>query len=220
MTDDHDDRRRDRGPDPDDPAVAAALARTRADLAAHGAGTPAMPPGLLGDIDRALAAERPAGSDVADTHDVPTRRTRRALVGAAVALVAAAAVIAAVVASVTAATPTPTPTPTPAPTAAPPPTPGTPVLTGGDGVAALRAGLGRADYGPLGDPGRLAGCLTAHGVAADARPAGARQVVVEGRPAVLLVLPTGVAARFRLLVVEPGCAPGAPLTVSDTLVGR
>jgi hypothetical protein len=45
-------------------------------------------------------------------------------------------------------------------------------------------------------------------------------VVVDGREGVLLVLPTGVAARFRLLVVEPGCAAGSPLTVSDALVGR
>jgi hypothetical protein len=44
--------------------------------------------------------------------------------------------------------------------------------------------------------------------------------VVDGRAGVLLVLPTGVAARFRLLVVGPDCAPGSPLTVSDTLVGR
>ncbi|MDD7941094.1 hypothetical protein PHK61_21990 [Actinomycetospora lutea] len=210
MTDD--DRRPDHAdpPDPDDPAVAAALARTRADLAAHGAQTPAMPAGLLGDIDRALAAERaapPAG-------DERPARSRRVLLGAAVAVVAAAAAVAALVASLT--TPaSPAPTPTAAPSGPP-----APVLAGGDGVSALRAGLGRTDYGPLTDPGRLAGCLAAHGVPADARPAGARQVVVDGRPGVLLVLPTGVAARFRVLVVEPGCAAGAPLTVSDTLVGR
>ncbi|MFC5136847.1 hypothetical protein ACFPK1_01270 [Actinomycetospora rhizophila] len=200
---------RDDLPDPDDPVVAAALARTRADLAAHGAQAPAMPAGLLGDIDRALAAERatpPASS-------TGRGRPRRVLAGAALAVVAAAAAIAAVVASVTGPA-----APAPAPTAAP--VPDTPMLSSGDGVSALRAGLGRTDYGPLADPGRLAGCLAAHGVPAGTRPAGARQVVVDGRPGVLLVLPTGVAARFRLLVVEPGCAAGAPLTVSDTLVGR
>jgi hypothetical protein len=45
-------------------------------------------------------------------------------------------------------------------------------------------------------------------------------VVVDARTSMLLVVPTGVAARFRVLVVEPGCRAGSPLTVSDTLVGR
>ncbi|HSK58321.1 MAG TPA: hypothetical protein VK935_04630, partial [Actinomycetospora sp.] len=76
------------------------------------------------------------------------------------------------------------------------------------------------DYGPLATPGRLAGCLAAHGVHAGVRPVGARQVVVDGRPGVLLVLPTGTAARFRLLAVGPDCAAGAPFTLSDTSVGR
>lgn len=211
-------------PDPGDPAVAAALARTRADLAAHGAGAPPMPPGLLGDIDRALAAERPGAAtagtagtagtaEAAGSAPVPLRRRRVAVAALAVAAVAAA--VAVVIATVVPGGGAPRL----APTAAPPP-PDTPSLSGGDGVSALRAGLGRDDYGPLGDDGRLAGCLAAHGVPAGTRPAGARQVVVDGRPGVLLVLPTGVAARFRLLVVEPGCGPGAPLTVSDTLVGR
>ncbi|MEJ2886845.1 hypothetical protein [Actinomycetospora aeridis] len=201
------------GPGPADPEVAAALARTRADLAAHGARTPAMPTGLLDDIDRALAAERADPGGTRTDVPGPARPRRRLLAGVAVAVAAAAAVVAVVVAS--AATPS---TDAPAPTAAP--VPGTPRLSSGDGVSALRAGLGRADYGPLAAPARLDGCLAAHGVAAGTRPAGARQVVVDGRPGVLLVLPTGVAARFRILVVEPGCGPGTPLTVSDTLVGR
>ncbi|GLZ49128.1 hypothetical protein Acsp06_53130 [Actinomycetospora sp. NBRC 106375] len=230
-------------PDPTDPAVAAALERTRADLAAHGARTPAMPSELLADIDRALARERDAGpsdtgpSDTGPSDTGPSdtgesqvpaggaRRRRpsaRWLVAAAAAVVVAVAAVVAV--SATAGSgigPAPAP-----PTAAPGPAPtapgGTdvPVLAGGDGPAALRAGLGRSDYGPLADTDRLAGCLAAHGVPAGVRPVGAREVAVDGRPGVLLVLPTGVAARFRLLVVEPGCAAGTPLTVSDTTVGR
>ncbi|WP_328303856.1 hypothetical protein [Actinomycetospora sp. NBC_00405] len=209
-------------PDPEDPAVATALARTRADLAAHGERTPPMPHGLLADIDAALAAERGAaaadGPRPAATPAAPGRgrRTGRRTV---LVLVAAAAAVAAVVVGVltTTAAPAGAPAPSALPTA---PAPEVPVLAGGDGPSALRAGLGRSDYGPLGDPGRLAGCLGAHGVPAGARPVGARQVVVDGRAGVLFVLPTGVAARFRVLVVEPGCAAGAPLTLSDTLVGR
>jgi hypothetical protein len=202
-------------PDPHDPAVAAALRRTRDDLAAHGARTPSPPADLLAGIDRALTAER-AGPDPIPT---PTRRRRPARVAGA--LVAAAVAVVAVVGVVLAA---PGPAPTlPAPTAAPSPpatVPDVPVLVGGDGPAALRAGLGSTDYGPLAAPGRLAGCLAAHGVPAGVRPVGARQVVVDGRPGVLLVLPTGTAARFRLLAVGPDCAAGVPFTLSDTLVGR
>jgi len=196
--------------------VVTALARTRADLAAYGERTPPMPAGLLADIDAALAAER--GVPPVDTPG-PARRTGRRAV---LVLVAAAAVVAAVVVGVlTGVGPAGAPAPSALPTTpAPTPDPEVPVLAGGDGPSALRAGLGRSDYGPLGDPGRLAGCLGAHGVPAGARPVGARQVVVDGRAGVLFVLPTGVAARFRVLVVEPGCAAGAPLTLSDTLVGR
>ncbi|HSK60670.1 MAG TPA: hypothetical protein VK935_16615, partial [Actinomycetospora sp.] len=81
-------------PDPRDPVVAAALGRTRDDLAGHGARTPAPPADLLAGIDRALAAER-AGP-------VPGPARRRAalvagaLIAAAVALVALVAVVLAV----------------------------------------------------------------------------------------------------------------------------
>lgn len=205
-------------PDPRDPVVAAALARTRDDLAAHGARTPAPPADLLAGIDRALAAER-AGPDPVPG---PARRRRPALVAGALVAAAAAVVALVVLVAVVPATSGPAPAPR-APTAAPAPpvpVPDVPVLAGGDGPAALRAGLGSTDFGPLAAPGRLAGCLAAHGVPPGVRPVGARQVVVDGRPGVLLVLPTGTAARFRLLAVGPDCAAGAPFTLSDTLVGR
>jgi hypothetical protein len=190
-----------------DAATREALERTRADLAAHGARTPAMPPGLLADVDAALARAR-------EPRPGPRHRGR-----VLVAVLAAAAAAVLLVTWITAGS---GPAPGPAPTASPtvPTVPDVAVLAAGDGPAGLRAALGRTDYGPLTDAGRLGGCLAAHGVPAGVRPVGARQVVVDGREGVLLVLPTGVAARFRLLVVEPGCAAGAPLTVSDTLVGR
>ncbi|PVZ10906.1 hypothetical protein [Actinomycetospora cinnamomea] len=211
-------------PGPQDPEVATALARTQADLAAHAARTPPMPPGLLADIDRALAAERSRttspGAPGIPTPPPPRRRRGRVLAALAAAA-AVAAVVAAVIAAVVPGRTADPPAPSAAPTAPTAPTPSDmPVLAGGDGPAALRAGLGRSDYGPLADPDRLAGCLAAHGVPAGVRPVGARQVVVDGRPGVLLVLPTGIAARFRLLAVGPDCAAGVPLTLSDTLVGR
>ena len=211
----------------DDGVLTDALARTRADLAAHAAATPPVPVGLLADIDRALAAERatpptetPAETPARPLAATPTardeargsrssRRPRWVAAAVAAALLAVALVAGVLVARSAG------PDRPPAPIVAAPP-----VLTVGDGASGLREGFGRSDYGPLGDPARLAGCLAAHGVPPGVRPVGARQVVVDGAPGVLLVLPTGVAGRFQVLVVGPGCAAGAPLTVSDTVVGR
>ncbi len=109
----------------------------------------------------------------------------------------------------------------PAPTAAPPPSPvpAPEPVSGADPVRALRAGLGARDPGPLSDPARRSACLVAHGVPAASVPVGSRQVLVDGRPGTLLVLTTGRAARFRLLAVGPGCAPGRPETLVDLTVG-
>jgi hypothetical protein len=200
----------DHAPEPTDDRerrVVAALDRTRADLADHAAGTPAMPASLQADLARALAGEsRPR----------PSRR--RALLAAAVVVVVLVLAGAAVVAALAVGA-APREQAGPAPTVGVPP-PEIPALRRDDGPAALRAGLGRTDPGPLADPARLAGCLVAHGVPPGVRPVGAREVLVDGVPGVALVLPTGVAARFRVLVVGAGCAPETPLTVSDTLVGR
>ncbi len=92
-------------------------------------------------------------------------------------------------------------------------------MSGADPVRALRAGLGARDPGPLADPARRAACLVAHGLPAGTVPLGSRQVLVDGRPGTLLVLPTGAAARFRLLVVGPGCTATDPDTLADLTVG-
>jgi hypothetical protein len=111
----------------------------------------------------------------------------------------------------------------PAPTAAPPvppvPAPAPEPVSGADPVRALRAGLGARDPGPLADPARRAACLVAHGLPAGTMPLGSRQVLVDDRPGTLLVLPTGQAARFRLLVVGPGCTATDPDTLADLTVG-
>lgn len=76
------------------------------------------------------------------------------------------------------------------------------------------------DYGPLGAPGRLNACLSAIKVDPAAQPLGAREVTLDGTPGVLLILPTGTAARFRLVVVEPECGPGRSDVLADTTIGR
>jgi hypothetical protein len=96
---------------------------------------------------------------------------------------------------------------------------------GGDGRGqALRVRelpLGGRDYGPLADPGRLAGCLAHIGAtgATGPRVLGARQVSWAGRPGVLLVLPTAVPGRLRVLVVSPDCGANAGSLLADTTVG-
>ncbi len=81
--------------------------------------------------------------------------------------------------------------------------------------------MSMTDYGPLGAPGRLDACLSAIQMApSDAKPLGAREVTLDDTPGVLLILPTGTAARFRLVVVEPDCGPGRSDVLADTTIGR
>jgi hypothetical protein len=222
----------------------AALERTRADLAA--APVPPLPTGFGDRMAAALAAERArgtAGTAPDATPPPPAPRTgspsrppsrpgaraddrgggrparrRRALAYGLVTLAAVAAVVGGlVVGTGTSAGPAPTAAPPVPPVPGPPATPEP--VSGADPVRALRAGLGARDPGPLADPARRAGCLVAHGLPAGTVPLGSRQVLVDGRPGTLLVLPTGQAARFRLLVVGPGCTPADPETLADLTVG-
>jgi hypothetical protein len=210
-------------PRPGEEPLFAALDRTRADLAATP--RPTAPAGLTGALLAAVAAERDAGPPPAappvpaarpapDARRRAARPTRRWLAVGTLGVAAAAAVLAVVVlgGSGTA------PSPAPAPTAAPAPGPGSPVvLASADLPQALRSGLGARDGAA--DPAARAGCLVAHGLPAGTVPLGSRAVVLDGRPGTLYVLGTGQAARFRLLVVGPACAPGSPDTLGDVTVG-
>jgi hypothetical protein len=222
----------------------AALDRTRADLAE--APVPPLPPDFAARMAAGLAAERAratagtgpvpsvpprAGASSrppsrrpgtrADGHGDAGRRAgrRRALAYGLVALAAVAVVTGGLVAGTGSGMQDPAPTaappvpPAPAPASTPEP------VSGADPVRALRAGLGARDPGPLADPARRAACLVAHGLPAGTEVLGSRQVLVDGRPGTLLVLPTGSAARFRVLVVGPGCTDAVPDTLADLTVG-
>jgi hypothetical protein len=227
------------GPRPGEEELFAALDRTRADLAA--APAPPPPADFAARMAAELAAEqartaqaspprpgapsrppsRRPGARAEERGDArPPRRRRRALAYGLVALVAVAVVTGGlVVGSGTAPGPVPAAAP-PVPPA--PPAPGATApepVSGGDPVRALRAGLGARDPGPLADPARRAACLVAHGLPAGTVPLGSRQVLVDGRPGTLLVLPTGQAARFRVLAVGPGCTAADPDTLADLTVG-
>ena len=196
--------------DPRAREVLAALDATLADL--RNLPTPAIPGRVASRLDAALAAEihaarafRPAAPVV----DLTRRRRRTAWGGLLVAV--AAAVVVGVVALGT----------------GPLETAGSPraerpalALSGGELGNGLDDALGALDFGPLSRPAALRACLDANGVPPGGAPLGAREVTLDGRPGVLLVLPTGEIARFRLLVVGPGCGPGNPSLLADDIVGR
>ena len=73
--------------------------------------------------------------------------------------------------------------------------------------------------GPLGDQGQLQGCLAANHVPERATVAGAKQLKLDGKAGVLLLLTTGKSAQFLLLVVGQDCAQGRPSTINDSVIG-
>ena len=212
--------------DPQASTVLAALDATVAELAAvPQQRTVRMPNEVAQRLDAALAAEaRRNGRRVlpqpspAPVGDLAARR-RRALGWAGAGLLAAAATAVVAAAGVqwqTAGTPR-----------------AADALGTAHGVhpdqplALTRATLGNAldeartarDFGPLSSPAQLRSCLAANDVGRGGVPIGAREVTLDGRPGILLVLPTGELGQFRLLVVGPDCGPGNPSQLADSMVG-
>ncbi|WP_127784532.1 hypothetical protein [Rhodococcus sp. X156] len=202
--------------DPHAAQILAALDATVAQLStAHAPDAGPVPAELAARIDAALAAE-PAG--VGDLAAARTRRrSSRRTTTAAVAGLSAAAVAAVVALSVTLGpqdvTGTPQAISTPSSAAVAPLDLG----SGTPGPQALRA-VGKQDLGPLAADA-LAGCLTANGFPATAPVLGSSEVVLDGQPGVLLLLPTGQAAVFTALVVGPDCATDNAATRSRVDIG-
>lgn len=185
--------------DPRAASVQAALAATRAELAALP--DPPVPPEVGARWDAALAAE--AGSPTALGPQAPAdrRRPRRRMLVAAGVLAVAAAVAGALWAR-----------PQPLPS-----------LDRVELAAAGRAAIGTTDAGPFADQARRAGCLRTvapPGVVPEAPLLGGRRVVVGGVQAVLLVLGSGELGRFHVVVVDPGCGPGRGTLLRAEVVGR
>ena len=78
----------------------------------------------------------------------------------------------------------------------------------------------RPDYGPLADPQRRASCLNGLGYPATTKVLGARPVDMQGRPAVLMVLPGDTPKALVALVVEPNCSSADTALLADTVVRR
>ena len=92
----------------------------------------------------------------------------------------------------------------------------------GDGQlgTAVLASLGATDLGPLQDRAVLAGCLSANGVTAGTPLLGSAEVLLRGRPGVLLLLPSGTAGIITALVVGPTCSADDPALITQKAIGR
>ena len=209
--------------DRDATAVIDALDTTVRQLRMTPAPAVPIPAHVAARIDASLAAvpSLPPAATLGDLAAARVRRTRRGrYLGAG--LVAAAAAVAAVVSLSVALGPhdvagTPQAGP-PVPSAAlPTPAP----LDLGSGTVGPRAlaVLGKQDLGPLSDKSVLAGCLRANGIPAGAAVVGASQVLLDGRPGILLLLPSGRAAVFTALVVGPECSANNAATRSQVEIG-
>ncbi len=76
------------------------------------------------------------------------------------------------------------------------------------------------NYGPLETPDRLAGCLKGGGITTTSKPLGISPISLDGKDAVMAILPSGVAGQFRLVVLDPNtCGPDKPEGVlADTTI--
>ncbi len=207
--------------DPHAQDILRALNQVRRDVAAAGgAPAPDAPPDLTARISAALrSAGRSAGPEgppPAAHAARPAARPARVIAGVA----GLAAVVAAIALGTTALVNEPEPTPTGYPTAShitvstPPP-----VIPLSD--AQIAALLTRTpDYGPLGDPPRLASCLGGLGYPSSTRVLGAQQVDVNARPGVLLVVPGDAPDKLAAFAVALNCSAADTGLLASTQVAR
>ena len=178
-----------------------------------------MPDHVAARIDAALAAEARPAAPVVSLDEARRRRNRRLGLGGAGVLVAAAAAFGVVLAVSPGPKPAsndaqPAPTTSSASNAAPP-------------LALKRDELGSAvgdvlkaqNFGPLETPDRLAGCLQGGGITSSGNPLGISPITLDGKDAVMAILPAGL-GQYRLVVLDPKtCGPDKPEGVlADTTI--
>jgi hypothetical protein len=78
----------------------------------------------------------------------------------------------------------------------------------------------RPDYGRLADPNQRASCLSGLGYSPAATVLGARPVEMDGRSAVLILLPADSPGKVLALVVTPDCNAAHTGLLANTLVNR
>jgi hypothetical protein len=207
--------------DPEARAVIEALDVIKVELGQLGTAPAApMPAHFAAQLDAALEAElfrsaprqapAPAVAPVVNLADARRRRNRMMAWGAGV-LTAAAAAVAVTVAVLPGSS---NQTPGSAVAGDKPP-----LSVEGDNLSAAIGGVNNErDYGPLKDQAGLDECIKANGLdPAKAQTVGVRQVTLDGKPGVFVLLTTGQAGQFRLLIVGPDCGPGNPANMANTL---
>lgn len=207
--------------DPEARSVLEALDATMADL--RSLPPIPMPREVADRIDAALAQEARPAAPVMSLDEARKRRNRRLGMGGGV-LAAAAAAIGIALVTVPAGDQADQP-----PGAQPTQTSNVPVGSAQPPMAVKQAELGAAipevlkaqNYGPLDSQERLVGCLKGGGITSTAKPLGISPVSLDGRPAVMAILPGGaVAGQFRIVVLDPDtCGPDNPQgVIADTTI--
>jgi len=179
-----------------------------------------MPDHVAARIDAALAAEARPAAPVVSLDEARKRRNRRLGLGGAGVLVAAAAAFGIVLAVSPGGQQAKTPP-------AAQETPKTSSNTAAPPLALKRDELGSAvgdvlkaqNFGPLETPDRLAGCLKGGGITSSGNPLGISPITLDGKDAVMAILPAGL-GQYRLVVLDPKtCGPDKPEGVlADTTI--
>ncbi|MFD9702781.1 hypothetical protein [Lentzea sp. NPDC059081] len=170
-----------------------------------------MPDDVAARIDAALAAEARPVAPVVSLDDARKRRNRRLGLGGGVLVAAAAAfgIVFAVAPGGNEANTPPaaqqTPTTNSNVSAQPPLS-----VKESELGAAFGEVLKAQNYGPLETPDRLAGCLQGGGIKSSGNPLGISPINLEGKDAVMAILPAGL-GQYRLVVLDPKtCGPDKP----------
>lgn len=204
--------------DPEAREILQALDATLADLQAL---PPIpMPADVAARIDAALAAEARPAAPVVSLDEARKRRNRRLGLGGAGVLVAAAAAFG-IVLAVSPGSQQPSNDAQPAPTTSSTSANAAPPLAVKESELGSAVGevLKAQNFGPLETPDRLAGCLKGGGITSSGNPLGISPITLDGREAVMAILPSGL-AQYRLVVLDPKtCGPDKPEGVlADTTI--
>ena len=206
--------------DPEAREVLQALDATLADLEAL---PPIpMPAHVAARIDAALAAEARPVAPVVSLDEARRKRNRRMGLGGGV-LVAAAAAFGIVFAV------NPGGDQANTPPAAQENTTKNTNVSDAPPLAVKESELGTAvgdvlkaqNYGPLETQDRLAGCLQGGGITSTSKPLGISPITLDGKNAVMAVLPAGL-GQYRVVVLDPNtCGPDKPEGVlTNTTIGQ
>ncbi|MEU0880085.1 hypothetical protein ABZ345_15915 [Lentzea sp. NPDC005914] len=180
-----------------------------------------MPDHVAARIDAALAAEARPAAPVVSLDDARKRRNRRLGLGGAGVLVAAAAAFGIVLAVSPGGQQANTPpaaqeSPKPSSNVTAPPL----ALSSDQLGSAVSDVLKAQNFGPLETPDRLAGCLKGGGITSSGNPLGISPITLDGKDAVMAILPAGL-GQYRLVVLDPKtCGPDKPEGVlANTTIG-